>query len=86
MDQAFDEILRVAESLGTFINGGELVDFFKQLESMIISVGVSQGYFTLSENPHYQKLRDLIEQICSKLKSEDLTQHLHDVSLHVNHL
>jgi oligoribonuclease NrnB/cAMP/cGMP phosphodiesterase (DHH superfamily) len=29
-------------------------------------------------------MREVLEQISSKVKSEDLTQHLHDVSIHVN--
>ena len=51
---------------------------------MIVSIGVSQGYFTIASNPHYQKLRDVFEQLVSKVKNEELTLHLHDLSLHVN--
>jgi hypothetical protein len=66
------------------MNEEGIVELCKHFGNMITSIGISQGNFTLSSNPHYHKLRDIIEQINQKAKSEDLTQYLHDISIHVN--
>ena len=46
--------------------------------------GTFDGYYTAATNPYYIKFSNVVKEINSKVKSEDLTELVHDTSLHVN--
>lgn len=64
---------------------GRLDESLALLRVILVNTGLYQGYFTLSSNPHIERMRACVETINSKVKSEELTRQLHDLSLFAHH-
>ena len=80
IDQGFNELLEI-NSEASKIKFGRLDETLALLRVILVNTGLYQGYFTYSCNPHIERLRASVETINSKVKSEDLTRQLHDLSL-----
>ena len=84
IDQGFNE-LKDINSEASKIKLGPLQESLGLLKHILVNVGLYQGYFTMSGNPYFERLRSCLETINSKVKSEDLTRQLHDLSLFAHH-
>ena len=62
----------------------ELMDLFAQTRVLLTAMGVQEGYFTLASNPYYKQFADVVNQINSKVKNEELCRYAHNISLHTN--
>ena len=62
----------------------ELMDMFCQTRVLLTAMGVQEGYFTLASNPYYKQFAEVVSQINSKVKNEELCRYAHDINIHVN--
>lgn len=62
----------------------EVIDYLVKIRHMLITVGQSEGYHSMAENPYLIQLRDVAEKLNAKVNSENMTRFMHDLSLTVN--
>ena len=57
---------------------------FQLIRQVLIQITVSLGVFSLGISPHYRQFVDTLTELNTKVKSKELTEILHDMSLHTN--
>ena len=83
-----EEMCNIIRKLGdnpASIKVGDLthaLNAFKNNE--LIHLGLQEGYVTVQNNPHFLKFVEAVEYLNSKIKNEEITSFVHNISLMAN--
>lgn len=82
--EAAEEFKAGLEAMQKSKDGASWAQNFQLIRSVLIQITTALGVFSLARSPHYKQFVDTLSEMNSKLKSNELTEILHDMSLHTN--